>query len=292
LLEEISPSESPCPGADASDKMDVIRVLVIEDNAGDARLVGQILASAREAIFEVRYARNLGSALRLLKNEAVDVALLDLQLPDAWELEGVRRVSAAHPSLPVIALTGSDVPQTILDTIRIGARDYFVKGRISPTALITAILRQVGRIRQLASAEQPGASQLKEPQRIQVLVVEDNPGDFAMVRQMLGPLDAVRFDLVHAARLSDAVEKLRQHFDVILLDLGLPDSNDLDTLRRIRAFEPSVPILVLTGLENRQKAVEALANGAQDYLVKGQVDKRLLSRAILRHAGRQDRNRP
>lgn len=264
--------------------MESIRVLVIEDNPGDARLVSHVLGAARGVIFDIRYARDLGSGLQLLKRESVDVVLLDLQLPDAWELEGVRRLSTAHPNLPFIALTDSEVPQTILDTIKIGARDYFVKSRLDSDALISAILRQTARARQFQPAGTPAGGTKRDPeQRIYVLVVEDNPGDYALVRRMLSPGKGLRFELVHATKLADAIEKLRASFDVILLDLGLPDSKDLQTLQRLRAKDPSTPVLVLTGMEDRQKAVEALANGAQDYLVKGQVDGQLLSRAILRH---------
>ena len=265
--------------------MDSIRVLVIEDNPGDARIVGRVLGSARGVLFEIRYARDLRSGLQLLKRESVDVVLLDLQLPDAWELDGVRRLSTAYPDLPIVALTGSDLPQIILDTIKIGARDYFVKSRIDSEALISAILRQTARARQVSAAGSP-AIKREQDQRIQVLVVEDNPGDYALVRHMLAPRKGFRFDLVLAPKLSDAIEKLRERFDVILLDLGLPDSKDINTLQRLRAKEPSTPVLILTGMEDREKAVEALANGAQDYLVKGHIDGRLLSRAILRHVKR------
>jgi DNA-binding NarL/FixJ family response regulator len=268
--------------------MENIRVLIIEDNPGDARLVGGILGSGRSVVFELRYARDLASGMQVLKADSIDVVLLDLQLPDAWELEGVRRVSSAYPNLPLIALTGSDVPQTILDTIKIGARDYFVKGRIEPEALISAILRQTARVKQMLPEAVIAAATRRQERRIHVLVVEDNPGDFALVRHMLVPADGVRFDLVHSAKLADAIDKLRQPFDVILLDLGLPDSKDLTTLQRIRAKDPATHVLVLTGIEDRQKAVEALANGAQDYLVKGQVDGRLLSRAILRYVDPAD----
>ncbi|MBI2817447.1 MAG: response regulator [Acidobacteria bacterium] len=267
--------------------MDSIRVLVIEDSPGDARMVGHVLGSARGVVFEIRYARDLGSGLELLKRESVDVVLLDLQLPDAWELDGVRRLNTAYPDLPIVALTGLDMPQTIRDTIKIGVRDYFVKGRIDSEALIAAILRQTARAHRIARAGTPaGGTKRDQEQRIQVLVVEDNPGDYALVRHMLAPRKGFRFDLVLATKLSDAIEKLRERFDVILLDLGLPDSKDIHTLQRLRAKEPYTPVLIITGIEDRDKAVEALANGAQDYLVKGHIDGRLLSRAILRHVKR------
>jgi len=118
---------------------------------------------------------------------------------------------------------------------------------------------------------------------IRLLIVEDNPGDAALLRRMLAAFDEALFEVEHAPRLSAAVELLgSMRFDAVLLDLDLPDSRELNTLVALRPCAGSVPIIVVTGLEDRQKALEALSCGAQDYLVKGTVDARLLGRAILR----------
>ena len=121
-----------------------------------------------------------------------------------------------------------------------------------------------------------------EPRRI--LIVEDNPGDFALARRMLESMQSGHFYPVHAETLADALVQLRTPTDLVLLDLNLPDSQDLDTLRTLRAqAPPDLPIVILTGMEDRQKAVQALSEGARDYMVKGQVDRHLLERAICRH---------
>lgn len=266
--------------------MDTIRVLLIEDNPGDARLVTRMLNSAKNLHFEIQYAGDLKTGLKLLKSQHPDVVLLDLCLPDCRELEGVSKVSAAVPNVPLIVLTGTDVPRTILDTIKIGVRDYFVKSRIEAEALVAAILRQTAWMRQFSRVPAKGAVAVRNhlsEKRVRVLVVEDNPGDLTLIRRMLDSVSGVQFDIIPADKLAVAIEKLRQGADIILLDLTLPDSQDIETLRRVRAEDLSTPILILTGMEDRQKAVSALANGAQDYLVKGQVDSRLLGRAILRH---------
>jgi DNA-binding response OmpR family regulator len=118
---------------------------------------------------------------------------------------------------------------------------------------------------------------------IKILIVEDNPGDFALVRRMFDSMKAGRFVLVHAGSLAEANMALDGSVDLIFLDLNLPDSRDLDTLRQLRAKDSVVPILIHTALEDRQKAVEALALGAQDYFVKGKMDSHLLERTIWRH---------
>ena len=118
---------------------------------------------------------------------------------------------------------------------------------------------------------------------ISVLVVEDNPGDLALILRMLDAADTVRFKIIPTSTLSSALEQMRRKLDIALLDLNLPDSQNLNTLRILHLARPSLPIIVLTGMADRGKAVEALANGAKDYLVKGSIDAHLLVQAILRH---------
>jgi DNA-binding response OmpR family regulator len=126
---------------------------------------------------------------------------------------------------------------------------------------------------------------------ISVLVVEDNPTDLKLIRRMLKSEHAarhdVRFDIKPTSRLSDAVEQVASGVDIVLLDLGLPDSQGLITLQRLRERNRQVPVVILSGLSDRQVSVEALHSGAQDYLVKDLVDGRLLTRAILRHVRRE-----
>ena len=118
-----------------------------------------------------------------------------------------------------------------------------------------------------------------DPMRI--LLVEDNPADACLLREVLRGVPGYQFELLHLERLSQALEHLRgEHFDVVLLDLTLPDGQGLDNLARVRDAAPSVSVLVLTGLNNEEMAINALRVGAQDYLVKGQSDGSALVRAI------------
>ena len=117
-----------------------------------------------------------------------------------------------------------------------------------------------------------------------VLIVEDNPGDARLIREMFGDGLSADFDLTQVDRMSAAEDVLAQKaFDVILLDLGLPDAQGMVAVRRTRAAAPSVPLVVLTGLDDESLASEALQGGAQDYHVKGQIETHGLLRAV-RHA--------
>src|ERR1700726_455724 len=119
---------------------------------------------------------------------------------------------------------------------------------------------------------------------LQVLLVEDNAGDVRLLREMFRGERPDSFELTHLLRMSEAVNHLAKGgVDVVLLDMGLPDGHGLDTVRRAHASAPGVPVIVLTGLDDEALAAEAMKEGAQDYLIKGQIENRALPRA-LRHA--------
>lgn len=114
-----------------------------------------------------------------------------------------------------------------------------------------------------------------------VLLVEDNLGDARLLRETLVDASAADFTLTHVLTLAEAQKCLtNQVFELILSDLSLPDSQGLQTFQHLHEFSPEVPIIVLTGTNDEAQAVKAVKTGAQDYLVKGQVDGPLLVRAM------------
>ncbi|HYD71198.1 diguanylate cyclase [Azospirillum sp.] len=121
---------------------------------------------------------------------------------------------------------------------------------------------------------------MPETRNIDVLLVEDDPADAGLVRHALRTLGS-RFALTHRASLDDALAWLADHgCDVVLLDLSLPDSSGFDTIRRMREAFPAMPLVVLTGHDDEDFAIEAMAAGTQDYLFKGATDGPVLQRAI------------
>jgi diguanylate cyclase (GGDEF)-like protein len=116
---------------------------------------------------------------------------------------------------------------------------------------------------------------------LKILLVEDNEVDAHLTQDILAEWSIEQFDVVQVARLSEAFIQLsRTRFDAILLDLSLPDGYGLLTLKQMQAASPTIPIIVLSGFSDQSLAVEAVQNGAQDYLVKGQGQPELLARAI------------
>ncbi|NES21543.1 MAG: response regulator [Symploca sp. SIO3E6] len=117
--------------------------------------------------------------------------------------------------------------------------------------------------------------------QINILLVEDNPGDAFLIRDMLQQARMNQFELTHIEQLGVASQYLETNsFDAILLDLSLPDSKGLNTLAAIEEKASSLPIVVLTGMNDEEVAIQAVRQGAQDYLVKGQVNTEVLVRSI------------
>ena len=116
---------------------------------------------------------------------------------------------------------------------------------------------------------------------ITALLVEDNPGDARLIREMLADREVASVDLECVDRLSTGLERLgKGGIDLVLLDLSLPDGQGLGTLSKVLIQSPQVPIIVLTGLDDEELALQAVQEGAQDYLVKGLVDGHLLVRSM------------
>jgi signal transduction histidine kinase len=114
-----------------------------------------------------------------------------------------------------------------------------------------------------------------------ILLIEDNLGDARLLREMVNEQSAHGIELTHVDCLKAAEKHLSVHsVDIILLDLGLPDSQGLEAIRRVHAAAPRVPLVVLTGLDDELLAEQALQEGAQDYLIKGQIETRGILRAL------------
>ncbi len=116
---------------------------------------------------------------------------------------------------------------------------------------------------------------------IKVLLIEDNPADARLIGIMLAEANTLSFQFSWVDNLTEGIARIRSsEIDVVLLDLGLPESTGLETLERLRAGTRVPTLVVLSGLTDEGVAVQALRSGAQDYLVKGLVDSPLLIRAI------------
>ncbi|MGC3976387.1 MAG: PAS domain S-box protein [Nitrospira sp.] len=123
---------------------------------------------------------------------------------------------------------------------------------------------------------------------IHVLLIEDNPGDIRLVRELFAQTPIRQFTFSHVGRLDEGIRSLSESLiDVILLDLSLPDSQGIETLIRMHAAAHGIPIVLMTGLEDEELGLHLIQAGAQDYLIKGQTSAPLLARALRYAVGRK-----
>ncbi|KAF0095160.1 MAG: histidine kinase/response regulator receiver domain-containing protein [Puniceicoccaceae bacterium 5H] len=118
-------------------------------------------------------------------------------------------------------------------------------------------------------------------QLINVLVIEDNPTDVVLLREQLKEVPSIQFSFDTADTLRGGLEKMASNsYDAVLLDLGLPDADGQEGIKRLVEADRMMPLIVLTGLADEEEALRAVAMGAQDYLIKGETEASLLVRSI------------
>ena len=138
----VNPPRTP-PGARAADP--VLRLLLVEDSAGDARLIRELITEGSARGIEMAHVATMREAERHLELGAVDVVVLDLGLPDAQGLEAVRRAHGAAPRVPVVVVTGLDNEALAVEALKAGAEDFLVKGQIETRSLQRALVHAVER---------------------------------------------------------------------------------------------------------------------------------------------------
>lgn len=122
---------------------------------------------------------------------------------------------------------------------------------------------------------------MNEPSNIRILLIEDSETDVLLLQEAFADLDGFNYQLRHVQRLADGLAHLKEsRVDVVLLDLGLPDSQGVDTFTKLHLQAPNVPVLVLTALNDESVGVRTMKLGAQDYLVKNQMQPALLARSV------------
>jgi len=128
-----------------------------------------------------------------------------------------------------------------------------------------------------------------EQQIIEIFLFEDNQEDAILAQYLLAEIENLDYSIRHVKRLSQGLELLLlEKPDIILLDLNLPDSNGLETFAAVNEIAGGVPIIIMSGLTDKDLALTAVQMGAQDYLIKGQINSQLLFRSILYAIERQN----
>lgn len=125
----------------------MIKILLIEDNPGDARLIKEYLSDVKSATFDLQTAERLNAGIEILEDGIVDVVLLDLKLPDSEGLGGLNRIFNVAPYVPIVVLTGTNDETTAIQAVKMGAQDYLVKDKVESDLLIRSIRYSIERKR-------------------------------------------------------------------------------------------------------------------------------------------------
>ncbi|MFW9828691.1 MAG: response regulator [Candidatus Thorarchaeota archaeon] len=121
-----------------------------------------------------------------------------------------------------------------------------------------------------------------EKKNFNILLIEDNKADVRLIKELLKTSEDFKFELESNPRLTESINLIKtNNYDIILLDLTLPDSDRESTLQNVLSVTNEIPIIVLTGLDDKDFALKSLQNGAQDYIVKDDLNGSILIRAIL-----------
>jgi signal transduction histidine kinase len=201
-----------------------LRILLVEDCPGDARLIRERLYETHGLVADVTHRESLGEALAHLREDAPDVGLLDLGLPDATGVDAVQAVAGAAPDLPIVVLTGFDDRTRALEALRVGAQDYLGKNQLEGESLARSVRYAIERKRIARRAQDAitardrvlgvVAHDLRNPLGVIALSAELIAGDVGTVEQKARQLDIIRRS---AARMHRLVDDL---LDVVRIESG------------------------------------------------------------------------
>ena len=273
------------------------QILLVEDNPADDLLAREAFRTTKARTVVHRVEDGL-EALAFMRHQGrfkdaprPDLVLLDLNLPrmDGRETLAELKSDPRLRSIPVLVLTTSQAEEDVGGAYSLHANGYVRKpvkydDFITLVAAIDAFWLGCATLPEEMPAEAPAAAGNEAWNRfnsVRLLLIEDSASDVFLLESALAESDALKFELTHASRLSAARSLMRKHiFDVVIVDLGLPDSNGLATLREVQNQGGGAAVIVLTGLDDEEAGLAALREGAQDFIVKGQLSGRALVRAI------------
>ena len=286
-----------------------VHILLVEDDEAHAELTRRALVECR-VLNQLEITTSGEAAVQRLRDTRQtlpDLVLLDTSLPGISGLNVIEAIRSEPrtANLPVIVLSGADDETAIADALRAHV-DSFISKPVDPNGFREALHaiesfwlnivhpptvhtrsllehhHEAGR--SASTAKRSTAPLGAERSDIRVLLVEDNPPDAALVRQFLSRATDNQYDITEVSSAAAAEAALETaHFDLVLLDLVLPDCAGEDTLNRFLSRPTDTTIVVLTGLDSEDMGERAVALGAQDFVVKGSYDQRSFLR-IIRYA--------
>ena len=286
---------------------DSVEILLVEDSPTDRLIAQEALRSAR-LLNNLHCVDNGEEAMAFLRREGKysdaprpGLILLDLNMPkkDGREVLCELKSDPQLKFIPVIVLTTSSDDKDVLSAYGAHANSYITKpvdfaNFSEAIAAIGDYWLNMVTLPPIESMTEPARPVVQEgaksPDSLRVLLLEDDPVDVLFLKEVLKKSSVGQFSLTHVTRLSQlekVLEPPAEH-DIIITDLGLPDVQGLDTYRQVRLRAPNLPVIVMTGDLDESAGIRAVNEGAQDYLVKGQVSGNGIARAIRYAIDRSD----
>jgi len=263
-------------------------ILLVEDSPEDIDLAREALDTERVKN-RLHVVKDGEKAVSYLKDKKAAVAgipdliVLDLNLPkkNGFEvLEDIQRDESLR-KIPVIILSTSELSSDEFKSYKIDPQLYVKKSVDFHefAKLVRSLLEDPQSV--LVTSAASGNFEKYYKKALKILLVEDNPADVDLVNEILFMKEKSHWLVTSVPRLEEALDCLsREEFDVITLDLFLPDSMGLESLAKIAKCKPQVPVIVVTGLNDEKFGVASLRKGAQDYLIKGQITADLFVRSV------------
>ena len=297
------------------------RVLLVEDNPINQKVANDMLANVG---IVPDIANNGIEAIRMVEEHNYDIVLMDVQMPemDGYTATQHIRQQQRFQEMPIIAMTAHALESDRQQCLQVGMDDYISKP-IEPELLYTRLAHWIkiterettmastpasdpntevtSAVMHMPTDQQADYKQQKNQrenvsalldQDIAVLLIEDYVPDALLITDYLEYSPLFRSTLYHAPDIKAAIALFQSHnVDVILTDLNLPDSKGLSALTQLKPITGNTPIIALTGCYGETTGMELVANGAQDFLLKGSFDEHVLSRSILYAIERASSNR-
>ncbi|MEC4089586.1 response regulator [Pseudoalteromonas rubra] len=254
--------------------MDKRHVLIIDDSPDDIELIERSLGKVADFCYQIDSATQPDELWQCLKKSHYDCLLIDYHLPSTSGLEILKSVRKEFACLPVVVLTGQANELQAANLIKAGAQDYINKARISGERLHEVISEAIARVQTAPSRNLLPGTQCN------VLIIDDNPDDIEFCVRSL-KRKSKRYRYQSASSGEEGLSLIDSFLpDCVILDHSLPGTTGVDFLPQILSVYPHLPIIIMTGQGNELIAVEAMKRGAENYLIKSELDADTLDKNI------------
>jgi PAS domain S-box-containing protein len=249
-------------------------IVVIDDCVDDLEVCVRILSQSQRYDYTIIADTNPLSAVARLKG--VDCAIIDYQFPSMTGLALLKKIKMLYPSLPVIVLTGQVKEEIAVELLKSGAADYINKADLLSIQFDNAVANAID---SMNTSSVVGSTLLNTA--INVLVIDDNVDDLELCERLLKKFGS-RFNVSSNTHTDNLCEQIRHNdVDCVVLDYSMPGRSGLEVLKEVMDQLPYVAVVMMTGQGNEKVAVDAIKNGAENYLIKGQFSSDLLHSSIV-----------